>query len=77
MHYPRFQDCTCAKPYLQPYLLGDSYTMYNSLGHAELTDEQVHLTVIPALRAMVGRHTLDPETVYRAVRDNILAIRMD
>ena len=60
-------------PYLQPYLLGDSYKLYHSLRHANLTDEQVHRTVISALRAMVARHRLDQETVHHAVRDNIAA----
>ena len=64
---------------LQPYLLGDSYALHYTLNQADLTDEQIHftLTVIPAPRAMVGRHKLDPETVHRPVRDDIKAKNVD
>ena len=64
------------RPHLQPYLLGGSYSTYHALNRADVTEEQVQLTILPALRQIVGRHVLKPETAAAALRDSIKVKRM-
>ena len=56
-----------ASPLTQPYLLGDNTRTFYLTNQAKLTQKQQHI-VFEAMRAMVAKHKLNPESVPPRLR---------